>query len=199
MASLYTDKLLLAVLRDLADELGHAPTCRELTARRDLPNPATYIRRFESWNGALETAGLKAHHRRHAPVYADEQLLAILRDLADELNRTPTVQDMLARDLPRPGTYIHRFGSWNAALAAAGLETRAWRPDYTDEQLLAVLRDLAAELGRTPSTNDLLARRDLPSPTAYVGHFGSWNAALEAAGLEPNQWQRSPGQAEGET
>jgi hypothetical protein len=118
--------------------------------------------------------------------YTDQQLLDILRDLAAELGRSPTVQELLARPgLPSHSTYFNRFASWNAALEAAGLETRPWRPDYTDAQLLDVLRDLAAELGRTPTRGDLLARPDLPSPTAYTGHFGNWNAALEAAGLEP--------------
>ncbi len=198
MASLYTDERLLAVLRTLADELGHVPTCRELLARRNLPGPATYIRRFEGWNNALKAAGLKARYPRHAPIYTDKELIKALRNLANELDRAPTKQEMLARDLPTPVTLINRFGSWNAALAAAGLETRP-RVTRTDKELLDALRKLAAELGRTPLSKEMLVQRGLPSPGAYQKHFGSWNAALEAAGLEPNQWRRSSAQAARET
>ena len=58
---------------------------------------------------------------------------------------------------------------------------------YTDGRLLEILRDLAAELGQSPTWSGLLARRDLPSPITYVNRFGSWNAALEAAGLKLNR------------
>jgi uncharacterized protein YejL (UPF0352 family) len=180
----YTDKQLLNILRDLAADLGRAPTIQELLARSDLPSPRTFAGHFGNWNKALEAAGLEPRPGTGDLAYSDEYLLDALRDLAAELGRSPTGQELLdSHDLPRPGTYVHRFGNWNAALKAAGLETRAWRPDYSDKQLLDILRDLAGELGRTPTTGDLLARRDLPSLTAFVGHFGSWSGALGAAGM----------------
>ncbi len=115
--------------------------------------------------------------------YTDQQLLDILRDLAAELGRSPTAQEMRKRRLPRPETCAARFGSWNAALAAAGLETRHYSQDYTDEQLLQILRDLARDLDKTPTQLELRARPGLPSPTTYHRHFGTWRKALAAAGL----------------
>ncbi len=70
---------------------------------------------------------------------------------------------------------------------------------YSNERLIEILRNLAAELGRPPTAQELRARRDLPAPITYLRHFGGWNRALEAAGLKPNRRRRSPGQAEGET
>ncbi len=199
MASPYTDERLIEILRNLANELGRPPTAQELRARRDLPAPITYLNHFGGWNAALETAGLEPNRWR--PSCTDEQLLDTLRTLADELGRPPTCREMRARrDLPDPGTYSRRFGSWSNALETAGLEARYCRtPDYTDEQLLQALRDLAAELGRTPTGREMQDRRDLPSPRTCQIRFGSWNAALEAAGLEPNRRQHSPARAEGET
>jgi len=184
----YTDEQLLDALRDLADKLGRAPTCRELLDRRDLPSTHTYIRRFGSWRNALACLGGRADNSHHS----NAELLDTLRDLADELGRPPTVQELLARPgLPAPAAYVNRFGSWSSALEAAGLETIYRRPPaYTDEQLLQALRDLAAKLGRTPTGREMQARRDLPSPRTCQIRFGSWNRALEAAGLEPKRRRR---------
>ena len=198
MASLYTDEFLLGILRNLADELGHVPTSHELRDRRDLPNPATYIRKFGSWRNTLARLGMES--RADSAYLTDAELLDALRDLAAELDRPPTVQELMARpDLPASGTYVHRFGGWSNALEAAGLDARYRRPlAYTDKQLLDALRNLAAKLGRTPAGRELLGRRGLPSPSTYQRRFGSWNNALDAAGLEPKQRRRSPGQAGGD-
>jgi hypothetical protein len=179
----YSDERLLATLRTLAAELGRSPLVRDLRNRPNLPAPSTYRERFGSWSAVLRAAGLKHCQSRGDLVYSDEYLLDALRALAAELGRSPTSNEMLARpDLPASGTYAHRFGSWNAALEAAGLEPRR-RPRFTDEELIAALRALAAELGRPPRSYEMQARRDLPSPGAYQRRFGSWNQALEAAGL----------------
>jgi len=195
----YTDERLIEILRDLADELGRLPTCREMRARRDLPDPTTYIRRFGNWRNALARLGTET--RTDSAHHTDADLLDALRGLADELGRPPAVQELLARpDLPTPGAYVHRFGDWSNALEAAGLDASYRRPPaYTDADLLDALRGLAAELDRTPTGRELLARRDLPSPSICQIRFGSWNKALEAAGLEPKRRRRSPGLDEGET
>ncbi len=190
MASPYTDERLIEILHTLSVELGgRPPTCRELRDRRDLPTPGTYIRRFGSWSAAKAAAGLDPRRRRRPQIYTDDQLLDILRDLAAELDRPPTQLELAARrDLPAPIAYYGHFGSWNAALEAAGLEARHQHtPAYTDAQLLNILRGLADELGRTPAYRDLAARSGLPGASVYDRRFGSWNRALEAAGLEPNR------------
>lgn len=60
---------------------------------------------------------------------------------------------------------------------------------YTDEQILSDLQKLARELGRTPSINDIKEASKLgkcvSSRTFYL-RFGSYNVAVEAAGLVPN-------------
>jgi hypothetical protein len=50
------------------------------------------------------------------------------------------------------------------------------------------LRDLDVELGHPPSQAELREREVLPHPSTYKYRFGSWNKALEAAGLTPRRW-----------
>lgn len=53
---------------------------------------------------------------------------------------------------------------------------------YTDEELLAELRHLAAE-DEAPTQKEM-RERGAHSPTTYQRRFGSWSTALEAAGFE---------------
>jgi hypothetical protein len=77
---------------------------------------------------------------------------------------------------------IEHFGTWNAAKRAAGLFPRRF---LTREELLAQLRQLGEELGRTPKASDLAARRrSLPSASLYAHTFGSLSNALREAGFD---------------
>jgi hypothetical protein len=59
----------------------------------------------------------------------------------------------------------------------------------SENQLLKELRILADELNKTPTIRDVRKRSD-HSPQVYLDQFGSWNDAIKAAGLEPNQEHR---------
>jgi hypothetical protein len=54
---------------------------------------------------------------------------------------------------------------------------------YETDELLQILRELAEELGHTPTVLELGAREDLPSPYTYRDRFGRWSEALREAGL----------------
>jgi hypothetical protein len=116
--------------------------------------------------------------------YTDEQLLDELRASAERIGRSPTMREFAADAETRihPQTVVERFGSWNAAKRRASLVPRRFA---TREELLGVLRDLGAELGRTPAARDLEARRgSMPSKSLYWHTFGSLAAALREAGFD---------------
>src|SRR5262249_51910366 len=106
------------------------------------------------------------------------------RAAAERLVRWPTMGES-ARDPEahvHPQTVIEHFGTWNAAKRAAGLFPRRF---LTREELLAQLRALGDELGRTPTARDLAARRrSVPSASLYAHTFGSLGNALREAGFE---------------
>ena len=61
--------------------------------------------------------------------------------------------------------------------------------DDTDEQLLAYVRQCAADLGHTPEGKEVLGAR-------YISQrFGSWAVALYYAGLRLRRGMEPPGQA----
>src|SRR5437588_10170540 len=63
------------------------------------------------------------------------------------------------------------------------------RKRYSDEQILAELRDSAERLGRSPTMREFA---DDPKtsvhPQTVIEHYGSWNAAKRAAGLVPRRF-----------
>jgi len=116
--------------------------------------------------------------------YSDEQILAELRAHALRTGRSPTMKEFAADPdaSVHPQTVIEHFGTWNAAKRAAGLVPRRFA---TREELLALLRALGDELGRTPTTRDLDDRRGgMPSKSLYWHTFGSLAAALREAGYD---------------
>ena len=52
---------------------------------------------------------------------------------------------------------------------------------------IKILQDKAKELGRAPKSKEMKAVSDSPRTGAFVKEFGSWNKALEEAGLEPHR------------
>ena len=116
--------------------------------------------------------------------YSDEQILAELRASAERLGRSPTMREFAAdpETTVHPQTVIGHFGSWNAAKRRAGLVPRRFA---TREELLARLRELGEELGRTPTARDLETRRgSMPSKSLYWHTFGSLTNALREAGFD---------------
>jgi hypothetical protein len=174
---------LIDALRVLSGALGRTPKERDATAHPDVPSYKTYVNRFGSWRNALEVAGIPLDPRNTG--YDRYTLLAHLRDLAENLGRTPILADLEAADGPCGGTYESHFGSWNAALSAAGLEPGPRSKRRSHDELLGILRELAEELDHAPSMAELWEREDLPTPSTYKYRFGRWNAALEEAGLTP--------------
>jgi Homing endonuclease associated repeat len=126
-------------------------------------------------------AAFRAGLRRR---YTDEEILAELRASAARLGRSPTMREFAADPEAHvhPQTVIEHFGTWNAAKRAAGLSPRRF---ISREELLAQLRELGEELGRTPTARDLEEHRGRMASKSLIWHtFGSLTAALREAGFD---------------
>ncbi|MCZ7587766.1 MAG: hypothetical protein M5U27_02650 [Gaiella sp.] len=126
-------------------------------------------------------AAFRAGLRRR---YTDDEILAELRASAARLERSPTMREFAADAEAgvHPQTVIEHFGTWNAAKRAAGLQPRRF---ISREELLAQLRELGDELGRTPTVRDIAERRGRMASKSLIWHtFGSLASALKEAGFD---------------
>jgi hypothetical protein len=63
------------------------------------------------------------------------------------------------------------------------------RKRYTDEQILAELKNCADRLGRSPTMREFAAdKQTTVHPQTVIEHFGSWNRAKRQAGLVPRRF-----------
>ena len=162
----YTNEQILAELRDCAERLGRSPTMREFSADAETTvHPQTVIEHFGSWNAAKREAGLVP--RRFA---TREELVGLLRDLGEDLGRTPTAKDLDERrgSMPSKSLYWHTFGSLAEALREAGFDV-----PLGEERL-----ERAVEQGMK------LARRLRRLPK-----FADWAAARRQDGAMMTEWQ----------
>lgn len=113
--------------------------------------------------------------------YTDEDLLRYIERVAEEVDGTPTLSDMDAFAPCSHSLYNKRFDSWGAALQQAGFEPNV-RFDITKEELIEALQEFAEECGRTPSS-DMMTDDGPFGANTYLRYFGSWNEALQEAGL----------------
>jgi hypothetical protein len=111
---------------------------------------------------------------------SDEELLSDLRAAANELGQD-TVGQKEYRGVGKYAdtTASSRFGSWNNALRAAGLEVSNEK-DIRDERLFENLLTLWQHYGRQPRRRELTSPPSTISQTPYNRRFGSWTAALAA-------------------
>ncbi|MFA9427347.1 homing endonuclease associated repeat-containing protein [Natronorubrum sp. A-ect3] len=175
----YTKEELLTELHRLAEELDRTPTTEQMT-RLSKYGVGSYQRHFGSWNDALIEAGLAPNVRIDIP---REELLEELEGAANRLGRSPTREEIPEMSKFSAEPYKREFGSWNEALRASELPV-VKREKIADEELLDDLQRVAGELGGTPSRAQM-ERHGTYFPSIYPKRFGTWNAAVEEAGLEP--------------
>jgi DNA-directed RNA polymerase specialized sigma subunit len=175
---------LLEELRTLDERLETVPRWGDMN-ERGAYNSQTYINRFESWDDALEEAG----------VDKGRQLLTELRRVADEVGRTPLRSDMNEQGRYSVSMYAKFFGSWvNAVNQLDGEEASSNQQNETPTETSQIPEKdaLISELNRLSNETDgLLKATDLQDGGAYevyqyTEQFGSWDEALDEAGIDRN-------------
>ncbi len=140
------------------------------------------FRHFGSWRNALRAAGINAASVERRRVWDKAKIIARLRELCSQRR---SLRHTLVRryDSGLCRAACLTFGSWSNALVAAGInpESICRDPKWDSSKIIEaiLLRVIRGEaLGSTT-----VRPRTLKS--AAVRKFGSWPAALVAAGLEP--------------
>lgn len=141
---------------------------------------AAASRLFGSYHAALQAAGLEPPTR----YWTQARVVAAIQDRY--IARSPLNIEGLG-DLRLALAAKRRFGSWQAAVEAAGLADkisikkplRRWTP----QEVLTEIRDWH-QSGQPVTT---ISKRNQPLYNAAKTHFGSWGAALSAAGFQPSR------------
>jgi len=126
---------------------------------------------------------------------SDETLLAALRDLYAELGRQPTCQEFDDRTPHSDATVRRHFGSWRAAIEAAGYDYERQK-GYSRETVLEALVDYDNRVDGRPTLEGFKADGSL-SEGPVIRVFGSWASALDALGYE--ELPANAGAGRGET
>lgn len=119
--------------------------------------------------------------------YTDEELMGALQKAWAERGapwRAGEWQKL--KKLPSFRSYYVRYGSWPAAVEAAGLDyPKRARRNYSTEGILRKLREAAGEAGAISSLRYERWREEHGGPS--LSHirkcFGNWTTAVERAGL----------------
>jgi 5-methylcytosine-specific restriction endonuclease McrA len=121
-------------------------------------------------------------YRRNIP---DSTLLNDMVEVSKRLGKESVTQhEYNASGLYSSGTISRRFGSWNAALEKAGLYATGNWFNVSNDSYIEDIKRVAHLLGKQAITMAQYNNSGKYSSSTICARFGSWFAALEAAGLE---------------
>jgi len=119
-------------------------------------------------------------YNRNTP---DADLLADLKKVADELGKKNiTYREYSGKGKYTSGTIQVRFGGWNNALEKAGLSVKEYHNVDTQE-LLSDIKRVANEIGKGNITSREYNAIGKFTSSTIAERLGSWNQAVEEAGL----------------
>lgn len=113
-----------------------------------------------------------------------EDLLADLRRVVKELDKTPSLNEYEEHGEYSNWTITNRFGSWNEAMSAIGEEPNKRKTKIDMRDILADLKYVSDEIGKTPLKKEYQEHGKYSTST-FDQRFESWEAALDAIGQEP--------------
>lgn len=162
------------------------------SVRRHKPRlAARAVYHFGGWSNALSAAGIDPKLHTRNPHWTKDRIIRVIKS-ARRASVDLTWSEVVARrdELARAAFAAIRrrnFGSWSRALQAAGVDPDLERKHTRwDRQTIAFeLRQRQAE---GEPMNSAAVQRDLPAlHAAALRHFGSFDAALRAARIDPGK------------
>lgn len=188
----YDDASLIAELQRVAALIPSGPitaAAYDAVARTDA---STIRRRLGGWQQALERAGLgdryvgtKVTQRmrdQRGRTATSEEIVAELQRVSRAVGRpTVTRVDLLEHgQLVSERAVLSRFGSWKAALEAAGLELSKMGRRYSEDDYFENLLAVWTHHGRPPTYAEMNQPPSTISNGGYASRFGTWGKAKQA-------------------
>ena len=125
---------------------------------------------------------------RAGPTLTDEEILAELRRIAHTSGRDVITQRDV-HDSPLIGLTLvkSRFGSWPAAVDAAGLRLAQAARRWTTDEMFENLQRLVDTYGRLPTSAEVRRPPSTIGYEAYATRFGTSAAAKRAFATTPRR------------
>lgn len=139
-------------------------------------------RMFGSWRNALKAAGITPAQASLSDQWTPERVVSVIRSLARKRRPLNKAELRIRHGYLVRAAHRH-FGSWDAAVAVAGVDPARLNrsPTWTRERIIEGILERA--LDNAPLGSRSVQPRSLSEAALRV--FGSWRAALEAAGVRP--------------
>jgi hypothetical protein len=179
-----TDDEILDDIKSVASSLGNDYISIATYKQYGKHSQCAIQNHFGTWKNALSLAGLRnTRTAQELKRISDDEYFSDLRRVASITHSTT----VLYRDYQKYGKYavehiFKRFGEWDTALVAAGLEeTGLARKRIGEQELFDEIERMWRLLGRQPTTTDIIKNGlSKYSIDPYKRRFGGWRKALEA-------------------
>jgi hypothetical protein len=187
----YDEDSLLAELRRVAALVDTPHIPRAAFNRLAKASASVIVRRFGTWEKALDSAGLR-HRYSGAPIsrkrsanarqaLTDDQLIQDLKDVVLQPGGAPlTIEVYNRHGRANAETIRRRFGSWWKALEMASLPISNLGKRYSEGDYFENLLSVWTHYGRQPSYGEMDRPPSRIPSGAYEARWGTWRKALRA-------------------
>ncbi len=193
-----TEAEAITLYQDASSELGHPATHSELSQLAKEGRYPSFIILGKFSNQSIEQlrmmAGLASEVRKDWSDMTRAEAIYYYKELSAQVGKAATVADInnqsQSNNGPSPQVLLRYFDGKNEELkAAAGFPTRHKPEDWPPERCVSYIQQLAEELSRTPTLDDVEARSKAktgPNRNMLTRDFNSSFSALKKnAGLLP--------------
>lgn len=115
---------------------------------------------------------------------ADEELIKDLVYVAEQLQTdTLTIEQYLTKGKYHDSTIRRRFGSWKNALAKADLKNNRNNDPVSEDEMISDIQYVSKKMDKQTITTTEYKEFGKHGYSRIIKHFGSWDNALQKAGL----------------
>jgi len=179
---IYSDEDYITSLRTCYIQNNNYITSPLYRKQRYHPGLKSILRRFGSWNNALEFAGVPVNYKVR-PAFSKEELITVLRNFYQENDGITRKGYNDSGQLPHSRTIVSYFGSWENALIEAGIELSKDNKQYTKRDVITSIQSCYDKFKRPISVTDYIDSNFEPKLSTIRRLFGSWEVASREAGI----------------
>ena len=184
----YDDESLIAELQRVAALVGQPYLTATAFDKHSKVHSTCIRRRFGKWHECLARAGLEYRYSGRAlpkrisgRPYTNEQMIAELRNVSAKIGTESLTVDFFNQHAEMSGECVRRrFGSWGAALKAAGIAIAKSQRRHSEDDYFENLLAVWTHYGRQPKYGEMDEPPSSITPGAYEAKWGTWRKALLA-------------------